>query len=146
MYQKSVNSKILNINFLLKDKSNNTFVQLFRYTIVGVISFIFDFSTLFILTEYLNLHYLFSAAIAFLIGLTTNYLLSISWVFVKRSISSKYAEFFLFFAVGLIGLALNEVFIWSFTEIIGIYYLHSKIFSTILVYLWNFSLRKLLLF
>jgi len=102
--------------------------------------------TLFILTEYANFYYLVSAAIAFLIGLTTNYLLSILWVFENRSVSSKYIEFFLFFLVGLIGLALNELFIWSFTEIIGIYYLYSKILSTILVYLWNFSIRKLLLF
>jgi len=130
----------------LKHKTDNLYMQLFRYAIVGGVAFVFDFLTLFMLTEYCNVHYLFSAAIGFFVGLITNYVLSIFWVFEKRRISSNYVEFFLFSLIGLIGLALNEVFIWSFTEIIGIYYLWSKIISTALVYLWNFLLRKFTLF
>ena len=66
---------------LFVNKTDNTVVQLFRYTFVGGVAFIFDFGSLFILTEYIKIYYLVSAAIAFIIGLTINYLLSISWVF-----------------------------------------------------------------
>ena len=134
------------IEGLLKTKTNNTLIQLFRYTFVGGVAFIFDFGTLFILTEYFNVYYLISAAIAFLLGLTINYFLSIIWVFEKRTIKSKYIEFVIFALIGIFGLILNEFFIWSFTEILNIHYLFSKIISTVFVYLWNFFIRKFLLF
>jgi putative flippase GtrA len=134
------------IERLLKNKTNNTLIQLFRYTFVGGFAFIFDFGSLFILTEYFNIYYLVSAAIAFLLGLTINYCLSVTWVFEKRSTKSKQIEFVIFALIGIIGLVLNEFFIWFFTEMVNIHYLFSKLISTALVYLWNFFIRKFTLF
>ena len=81
---------------LFTEKTESTVVQLFRYTFVGGLAFIVDFGTLFILTEYLNLFYLISAGIAFILGLITNYALSVNWVFSNRTLDSKGMEFFLF--------------------------------------------------
>lgn len=134
------------IGQLLKNKTNNTLIQLFRYTFVGGIAFIFDFGSLYILTEYYNIYYLISAAIAFLLGLTINYFLSIVWVFQKRSIESKYMEFIVFALIGIFGLVLNGLIIWFFTEIVNIHYMYSKLISTVIVYLWNFFIRKFVLF
>ncbi|MCK5591255.1 MAG: GtrA family protein [Candidatus Pacebacteria bacterium] len=134
------------LELLFKTKANKLFVQLFRYTFVGGIAFIFDFGSLFVLTEYFNIYYLISAAIAFLVGLTINYYLSIAWVFGKHSIKSKLMEFVIFTCIGFIGLALNEFFIWIFTERGNIHYLHSKLIATVFVYLWNFFVRKYTLF
>ena len=131
---------------LFVNNTNKMSVQLFRYTFVGGIAFIFDFVTLYVLTEYFNIYYLVSAAIAFLLGLTINYFLSVKWVFQKRSTKSKYVEFVVFSLIGIVGLALNEMIIWFFTESINIHYLQSKLISVILVYLWNFFIRKILLF
>lgn len=134
------------VEVLLKTKTDNTLIQLFRYTFVGGIAFIFDFGSLFILTEYFNVYYLISAALAFLLGLTINYVLSIIWVFDKRAIKSKYIEFVIFTLIGIVGLALNELLMWSFTEILNTHYLFSKLLTTALVYMWNFSIRKFILF
>ena len=127
-------------------KTNDTSAQLFRYTLVGGLAFIFDFGALFILTEYLNIHYLVSAAIAFLLGLTINYILSIIWVFEKRALSNKKIEFLVFALIGIVGLGLNEFIMWFFTDILYWHYLLSKIISTVVVYLWNFFVRKFVLF
>ena len=134
------------LNQLIKNKTNNTLIQLFRYTFVGGVAFIFDFGTLYILTEFFNIYYLVSAALAFLLGLTINYFLSVIWVFKERSIKSKYVEFVVFAFIGIIGLALNEFIMWFFTEIVNLHYLYSKLISTIIVYLWNFFIRKFILF
>ncbi|MEE9190982.1 MAG: GtrA family protein, partial [Candidatus Neomarinimicrobiota bacterium] len=104
--------KLKMLKKLLVNNTDDTLIQLFRYTFVGGVAFIFDFGSLFILTEYFKIYYLVSAAIAFIIGLTINYLLSITWVFFKHSIKSKHFEFFIFAFIGVIGLALNEFFIW----------------------------------
>ena len=131
---------------LLKNRTNNTFIQLFRYTFVGGVAFIVDFSSLFFLTEFLGIYYLTSAAIAFLLGLTTNYILSIVWVFSKRRIKNRWFELGIFAVIGIVGLAFNELLIWFFTEHIHFHYLLSKIVSTVFVYLWNFFARKSILF
>ena len=131
---------------LFKGNTNNTLIQLFRYTFVGGVAYVVDFGLLYSLTEFLNLHYLISAAISFILGLITNYILSIAWVFSKRKLNSKPLEFVIFTSVGIIGLGLNELFIWFFTEWVHFHYLVSKLVSTVFVYLWNFVARKYILF
>jgi putative flippase GtrA len=131
---------------VFRGKTDNTFLQLIRYTFVGGFAFLIDFGTLFMLTEYLDFHYLLSAGIAFTLGLVTNYLISIRWVFATRNFSNKKLEFIMFMVIGLVGLGLNELFIWIFTDLFAIYYLLSKILTTMLVYLWNFFARKMILF
>jgi putative flippase GtrA len=134
------------IKSIFKGKADSTTLQLFRYTFVGGFAFLIDFSTLYILTEYFNIYYLLSAGIAFILGLITNYFLSVKWVFNARTMKNRYIEFLLFTLIGLIGLGLNELFLWILTDILLIYYLLSKIITTVIVYLWNFFARKFILF
>lgn len=134
------------IRRLLIEQANNTSIQLLRYTFVGGAAFTVDFSSLYILTEFFNIHYLISAAIAFLLGLMTNYVLCIVWVFNKRIIRNKSLEFGIFTFIGIIGLGFNELFIWFFTEYVHFHYLLSKIISTVFVFMWNFFVRKFILF
>jgi putative flippase GtrA len=131
---------------LFRGKTDNTFFQLIRYTFVGGLAFLIDFGTLYTLTEFFHFHYLLSAGIAFLLGLLTNYFISTRWVFTSRSVKNKKLEFLIFAVIGLVGLGLNELFIWIFTSLLSIYYLLSKILTAILVYLWNFFVRKMILF
>jgi putative flippase GtrA len=131
---------------VFKGSANKTSMQLLRYAFVGGLAFLVDFGTLFILTEYVHVHYLVSAAIAFIFGLTVNYILSVKWVFNIRTVGNRWLEFLLFALIGLVGLGLNELFLWIITEILAIYYLISKIITTIIVYFWNFFDRKYLLF
>ena len=126
--------------------SDNILIQLFRYTIVGGFAFVIDFGSLWALTEFAGLHYLVSAAIAFVLGLSTNYLLSVLWVFNRRTVEKRSTEFLIFATVGLVGIGVNELMIWSLTEYAGFHYLASKIASTVVVYMWNFGARKALLF
>lgn len=127
-------------------RANATLMQLCRYTLVGAIAFLFDYGALFLFTHYLGVHYLISAGIGFLIGLCVNYVLSIRWVFSRRSVGSKNLEILIFTLIGVAGLGLNELFIWFFTETVHFHYLVSKMVSTVVVYLWNFFARKYSLF
>lgn len=131
---------------LLMGSTNSTLVQLFRYTFVGGTAFVFDFGGLYLLTEHAGLHYQLSAALSFLLGLSVNYVLSVLWVFNRRTLRSRWAEFGIFALVGIVGLGLNALFMWLFTDVAGLYYLLSKVGSTVLVFLWNFFARKVSLF
>ena len=121
-------------------------VQFVRYFFVGGFAFVVDFGLLYILTEYAGLHYLLSATLSFIVGLLVNYIISCIWVFNNSKFKSRIVEFLFFAAIGVVGLGLNDFFIWLFTGCIGTHYMFSKIVATALVYLWNFFARKYLVF
>lgn len=134
------------IDKLLKQPTDDVWIQLFRYFFVGGTAFAVDFGLLWVLTECAGLHYLLSAALSFAAGLTVNYLLSVWWVFNDHVLRSRILEFAIYVAIGVIGLCFNEAIIWWATEKMNFYYLSSKIVATAMVFFWNFMARKYLLF
>jgi putative flippase GtrA len=136
----------VNVTTLLAGRAESLPVQFFRYGIVGGAAFVVDFATLVVLTDAVGLNYLASAAIAFTLGLATNYALSIRWVFASRSLESRTAEFTVFAVVGVLGLGLTEVVLFTGTNLAGLDYRLSKILAVALVFFWNFAARKALLF
>lgn len=130
---------------LFKAPTENAFIQLIRYGFVGGIAFAADFGSLYALTDYAGIHYQISAALAFIIGLTVNYFLSIRWVFNSRgSRQHMMMEFIGFAIVGIIGLGLNALIMYLAVGLLYIHYLAAKLFSTAIVFFWNFLGRKLL--
>ena len=126
--------------------TNNWMLQLFRYGFVGGLAFLVDYGTLFGLTHYAGMPYLWSAAIAFILGLVTNYLISISWVFQHSGKMNVWQEFTFFAIIGIIGLGLNELIMYVGTDMIHLHYMISKLISTAIVFFWNFFARKYLVF
>lgn len=127
-------------------KNKALFIQLMRYAVVGGVAFMVDYGSLWLLTEFVGLHHLVSAAIAFVLGLTCNYLISTAWVFGESKLASRWVEFTAFAFIGIVGLGLNELIIYLCTDICGLHYMLSKIISTALVFFWNFFARRFLLF
>lgn len=134
------------IDALVRRRTNNAFVQVFRYGFVAIAAFAVDFTCLYLFTEWGGLHYLVSAVLAFCCGLTTNYTLSICWVFSERRVTNRRVEFAINASIALIGLGLNILLIWVFTEFVELHYLVSKLISTATVFWWNFLVKKKLLF
>jgi putative flippase GtrA len=131
---------------LVVEPTESTAVQFIRYVFVGGFAFLLDFGTLYLLTSRAGVHYLLSAALAFLVGLAANYLLSRAWVFPRRLLRNASIEFAVFAVIGLVGLGLNELGIWLLSSIVGMHYLVSKMCTTAVVFFWNFTARKLSLF
>ncbi len=120
--------------------------QFSRYLVVGGLASVVDFGLLYLLTEFAGIHYLISAAIAFLFGLLTNYYLSRLWVFNRRTLKSVSMELVVFTGIGVVGLALNEVIIWFAREKIHFHYMMAKAISAGILLIWNFGARKSVLF
>lgn len=134
------------INKIFLQPTNNSLIQLFRYCFVGGFAFIVDAGGLFVLTEYAGIYYLLSATISFILGLVVNYLLSTAWIFKKSKLSNRWTEFLIYSVIGVVGLGLNTLFLWLFTDCLHIYYMLSKIITAAVVMLWNFFARKIILF
>jgi len=135
------------IDKLLKGPSGDLRIQAFRYLISGGTAFLVDTALLTLLTECFGReHLLLWTGIAFAAGLVITYLFSILWVFDNRSMKSRTAEITVFVLIGVIGLGLTELLMWLLAQKAGLHYLLSKIVTTVLVFVWNFAAKKLLLF
>lgn len=134
------------LDALVRRKTNNVFVQVLRYGFVAAAAFAVDFTSLYLLTEFAGIYYLVSAVPAFCLGLTTNYTLSVCWVFSERRVQNRKLEFIINASIALTGLGLNILLIWVFTEFVGLHYLVSKLISTATVFWWNFLVKRKLLF
>lgn len=126
--------------------SQETLFQLIRYGFVGGVAFVADYCSLYAFTEWCGIQYLVSAALAFVIGLTVNYILSNLIVFTTHRLTNRWLEFAVFAIIGVIGLGLNELIMYCATDLLGLHYMISKLISTALVFFWNFFARKLTLF
>lgn len=121
-------------------------LQFIKYLFVGGAAFVFDFGTLYILTEYAGIHYLVSAVVAFIIGLNVNYFLAKFLVFKDSKIKDIKKEYFFIVIISLSALFLNQLFLFILTEKIGLYYLYSKIITTAILLVYNFIIRKVYIF
>ena len=117
-----------------------------KYFIAGGLAFIVDFSILMLLYRLFHVHYLMATAIGLLFGFTITYLLSIKWVFRYRSVSDQKSEVSIFFFIGIIGFILSELIMWIGVDILLSTVSMTKLIATGIVFVWNFVIRKILLF
>ena len=117
-------------------------IQIFKFGIVGVIATLIDFIFLYIFRDLVGLSLLISNTLSFCISVIYNYIASIIFVFnVNKNKDSK-KTFVLFIIFSVIGLGISNVLLEIFTNIFNLYYLISKIISTIVVMTFNFITRK----
>ncbi len=119
--------------------------QFMKFGIVGVIAFFIDYGTMIFLTEVFGVPYLISTTISFVVSVIFNYLASMRFVFKRKDDMSRRREFIIFVALSVVGLILNDVFMWLMVEFLFIDYRLSKIVVTFLVAVWNFVSRKIFL-
>lgn len=118
--------------------------QLMKFGVVGIIATVIDFVVLTILTETFGVYYLTSAAIGFIVATLFNYVASMRYVFNSRfGPHEKRKELIIFILLSLVGLGLNQFFMWLFVEFFSIFYIFSKVLATTLVMAWNFVSRKI---
>lgn len=123
--------------------------QFLRYLVTGGLAFVVDFG-LFALCLYMfEWHYLLANLVGLIAGLVLNYALSILWVFTacKRTFEKKkVAEFTLFALVGFAGVGINQLLMYAMVDGLGLDEMLSKVIAAVLVLMWNFGARKLMLF
>lgn len=135
--------KELSYELFLKE-TTDTKIQFFRYLFVGGFAAVVNIGTLHVFTEYIKLYYLWSNIIGFIFGLLTNYLLSRWLIFSAEKTDKEFLEFISYAIIGILGLGIDTLIMWIGTSLLGVYYMLTKIISTGIVFVWNFSIRKIL--
>ncbi len=117
--------------------------QFLKYTIIGVSAVGIDYLVMILFKEVFNIPVLTASAIGFMAALAFNYILSMKFVFVNfREGMTKTKAGIIFFITYLLGLGLNQLIMYVFTEKIIIHYMIAKLISITIVGLWNFFSKK----
>ena len=119
--------------------------QFMKFGIVGVIAFVIDYGFMVLLTEVFGVPYLVSTTVSFIISVIFNYFASMRFVFKRKDDMSRRREFIIFVVLSVIGLVINDVFMWLMVDFLFIDYRISKIVVTFIVAVWNFVTRKIFL-
>ena len=119
--------------------------QLLKFGVVGVLAFFIDYGLMVLLTEVFSVDYLLSATLSFVVSVVFNYLASMRYVFRHREGLSRRREFIIFVVLSVVGLGLNDVFMWLGTSVASVDYRITKIVVTVLVAIYNFVTRKIFL-
>jgi len=128
-----------------KPPAKRELVQLMKYLVAGGSAALVEWTVFYCCTSYFRIFYLISVAIAFAVATFLNYILSARFVF-GHGYRPPRVEVILVYIVSAIGLGLNLLFMWILYDRLKIAPMISKIFSTGIVFFWNYSLRRFFIF
>jgi putative flippase GtrA len=118
--------------------------EFLRYAVVGAVAFAADWAVL-RLGLALGMHYLAATAAGFAAGLAVNYGLCVAWAW-RGTRATTLRDFAVFSLIGVGGLLLTEGLMRLAVETAGLAAPLAKLPITALVLLWNFGLRRFLVF
>lgn len=133
-------------------------VQLFRSLVIGAVATLVDMGVLILFEELTSVSTWISSTAAYLIGMIVNFLLTSLWGFRGQQSTGRAAEFIGFCIISVIGLLMNDGIIMLFKNVLGParifgsllptdkYYIVGKIVATVVVFIWNFVMRKITLY
>ncbi|MDD5769716.1 MAG: GtrA family protein [Candidatus Gracilibacteria bacterium] len=115
-------------------KKNIVFI---KYSIVGVSSTLVDLVFLYIFVDIFKINLYFGVVFSFLLAVINGFILNKIWTFQNKS--NKYKrQFAKFLLVSIIGLFLTLILMYIFVDFLNVYYLFSKVFTSIIVLFWNY--------
>ena len=126
--------------------------QFISYFFVGGVAAIVEWVMFFIFANVLQINYFVSTVIAFIFSTTANWRLGRITTFKDNNTykDKKAKEAFLVFVVSAIGLLFNLILMYLFVTVMGfdssLGKTLSKIAATGIVFIWNFLIRKLVIY
>ncbi len=121
--------------------------QIFRFGVAGGASFLIDYGLFILLLRAFGIHYIIAAGISFTISVIFNWIINSSWVFTEGAkVSHKGIEVLVFVGIAVVGLGVNEAVLWAGVTGLGVRAEVAKLAATAVVAVWNFLLRKIVLY
>ena len=116
--------------------------KIIKYSIVGGIAFIADFSIFYMAINFIGVNYFVSGIYSFIVGVFVNYFLARRFVFYNHNKVKKSTELLGVYLISGIGLLIHQFTIYSLVEFINSDIYVSKILASLVVFLWNYNMRR----
>jgi dolichol-phosphate mannosyltransferase len=120
---------------------NSRFLRFVKFCTVGAIGTVINLAILYSLTEFASVWYIFSAAVAAGVAVTSNYILNKVWTF--RFAAAKNAavaiSYTKFITVSVAGMGINLTLLYILVDRLHIWYIFSQIIAISAVAVWNYT-------
>ncbi len=116
-----------------------------RFCIIGFIGFAIDFGTTYSFKEKLKLNKYLSNSAGFVFAASTNFFLNRYFTF-RNEDPEMLLQFFKFAMVAVVGLGLNNLFVFLFTDKVKLNFYKAKVAAVAIVLFWNFGANNFFTF
>lgn len=116
--------------------------RVWRYLVAGGSAATADLGLLYVLTEWFGLHYLFSAALAFVVAFCVSFFLQKFWTFQDHSVERVHLQVGLYFVIAVANLLLNTLLMYIFVEHLHLWYFAAQIFIGALLACGSFFISR----
>ena len=118
--------------------------RVLKFFIIGASGILVNFSVLYVLTEFFNIHYLISSIFAIETSILTNFLLNNIWTWKDRRKKNFFHRLLQYhISTWITGILANWLLLLFFTEIVGLYYLLSNLIGIGIGTISNFIINDL---
>jgi len=121
-------------------------MKIIKYSIVGSIAALTDFSLFYIFAKLLKYNYMVVAFTSYAIATYINYILSTKYVFQSGTKYSKKIEISLIYLISGVAIGINQISLYLLIDVLFVEMLISKVIATAITFFWNYFLRKNFIF
>lgn len=116
-----------------------------KFVIVGGFCGILDLLLIYFFTDIMNVWYIYSGIISFILVSVVSFFLNKIITFKNKdgNYKNQYLGYLLIITGGIM---INNFFLYVFTDMLGLWYVISRIFSSLIALFWNYRLNKVLIF
>jgi putative flippase GtrA len=112
--------------------------KMIRFGLVGLLGMGIDFSVTWFCKETLRINKYVANSLGFTTAAICNFFLNMFWTF-NASSTNEEVYFIKFIIISLVGLGLNNLFIYLFNSRLSLNFYLSKLIAVGLVFIWNFA-------
>ncbi|MEO8710670.1 MAG: GtrA family protein [Parafilimonas sp.] len=113
-------------------------IKVAKFGIVGFIGMCIDFFVTWLLKEKFRVNKYVANSIGFTCAVINNFYLNLKWTFQTNGQNTN-IYLIKFILISIIGLGLNNMFIYIFNERFSVNFYVSKALAVLCVFVWNFS-------
>jgi len=119
--------------------------KLIKFCIVGFSGMTIDFGITWLLKEKVKINKYIANSTGFILAASSNYFFNRFWTFNSQN-SHIITEYLSFFGISIIGLLINNLIIYLFSEKLKLNFYLSKLIAVFIVTLWNFGMNYIFTF
>jgi putative flippase GtrA len=113
--------------------------KVLKFGIVGFIGMCLDFLITWLLKEKLRINKYIANSLGFTCAVINNFYLNLKWTFQVSGGQGTNVYLVKFILISIIGLGLNNSFVYLFSDRLKINFYLSKVLAVVCVFIWNFS-------
>jgi putative flippase GtrA len=121
------------------------FLKFIKFCVVGFSGMGIDFGTTWLLKEKARLNKYVANSTGFVLAATSNYIWNRVWTFQSEN-SQIVFEYLSFFIISVVGLGINNLVVFLFSDKLKFNFYFSKLIAIGVVTIWNFIMNYLITF